>query len=98
MKKTMLLLVVFLLFLLSSCFINVTPYYGEIVAFNVFNASYEEIEGSFINDYELYLNQMNTVDTRQKKPLNSPAPISLRSEEHTSELQSRENLVCRLLL
>src|SRR5690606_40710044 len=25
-------------------------------------------------------------------------PSSLRSEEHTSELQSRENLVCRLLL
>src|SRR5690606_39849253 len=30
----------------------------------------------------------------------SPAAMSLRprSEEHTSELQSRENLVCRLLL
>src|SRR5690606_40416168 len=26
------------------------------------------------------------------------APIATRSEEHTSELQSRENLVCRLLL
>src|SRR5690606_40404573 len=26
------------------------------------------------------------------------APIQVRSEEHTSELQSRENLVCRLLL
>src|SRR5436309_11878550 len=26
------------------------------------------------------------------------APCSSRSEEHTSELQSRENLVCRLLL
>src|SRR5207302_10027099 len=26
------------------------------------------------------------------------APRVLRSEEHTSELQSRENLVCRLLL
>src|SRR5690606_41645613 len=26
------------------------------------------------------------------------AVISIRSEEHTSELQSRENLVCRLLL
>src|SRR5690606_1675918 len=26
------------------------------------------------------------------------APVDLRSEEHTSELQSRENLVCRLLL
>src|SRR5690606_41447141 len=25
-------------------------------------------------------------------------PAMLRSEEHTSELQSRENLVCRLLL
>src|SRR5690606_36835328 len=25
-------------------------------------------------------------------------PSSIRSEEHTSELQSRENLVCRLLL
>src|SRR5690606_40188335 len=27
-----------------------------------------------------------------------PGPGTLRSEEHTSELQSRENLVCRLLL
>src|SRR5690606_40981225 len=26
------------------------------------------------------------------------APTAARSEEHTSELQSRENLVCRLLL
>src|SRR5690606_41744624 len=28
----------------------------------------------------------------------SPSSHSTRSEEHTSELQSRENLVCRLLL
>src|SRR5690606_41831743 len=28
----------------------------------------------------------------------SPRGTRLRSEEHTSELQSRENLVCRLLL
>src|SRR5690349_23416914 len=27
-----------------------------------------------------------------------PATVSLRSEEHTSELQSRRDLVCRLLL
>src|SRR5690606_40530234 len=27
-----------------------------------------------------------------------PYPVIPRSEEHTSELQSRENLVCRLLL
>src|SRR2546430_11672656 len=28
----------------------------------------------------------------------SPSPASIRSEEHTSELQSQSNLVCRLLL
>src|SRR5690606_41923574 len=28
----------------------------------------------------------------------SPESLNARSEEHTSELQSRENLVCRLLL
>src|SRR5690606_7174192 len=33
--------------------------------------------------------RMRTADT---------SPAELRSEEHTSELQSRENLVCRLLL
>src|SRR5690606_39344835 len=29
---------------------------------------------------------------------NNSAVVQLRSEEHTSELQSRENIVCRLLL
>src|SRR3712207_6865536 len=28
----------------------------------------------------------------------TPSPLSSRSEEHTSELQSRQYLVCRLLL
>src|SRR5690606_39765038 len=31
-------------------------------------------------------------------PARGPCPGAARSEEHTSELQSRENLVCRLLL
>src|SRR5690349_22460001 len=31
-------------------------------------------------------------------PPNPPAPPTNRSEEHTSELQSRRDLVCRLLL
>src|SRR5699024_12782726 len=31
-------------------------------------------------------------------PLRTDIPILLRSEEHTSELQSRFDLVCRLLL
>src|SRR5690606_40544158 len=35
---------------------------------------------------------------RPDRPLTLPEPQPMRSEEHTSELQSRENLVCRLLL
>src|SRR6266853_3884193 len=39
---------------------------------------------------------------RAGRPAPTPAPTSLprgrRSEEHTSELQSQSNLVCRLLL
>src|SRR5204863_10076255 len=34
---------------------------------------------------------------RSSRP-RSPAAVSSRSEEHTSELQSRRDLVCRLLL
>src|SRR5690606_41915002 len=39
-------------------------------------------------------------NTRPRGPLSSHGvrPCSSRSEEHTSELQSRENLVCRRLL
>src|SRR5690606_471200 len=33
-----------------------------------------------------------------RDPLSEATFAALRSEEHTSELQSRENLVCRLLL
>src|SRR5690606_40262179 len=38
------------------------------------------------------------VDTRPAQNLVRPGAANSRSEEHTSELQSRENLVCRLLL
>src|SRR5690606_40924992 len=45
------------------------------------------------------------VSARQPRPSNEKTETSraserrrMRSEEHTSELQSRENLVCRLLL
>src|SRR5438874_11826369 len=38
-------------------------------------------------------------EIRRARDLEQPDPrISLRSEEHTSELQSRRDLVCRLLL
>src|SRR2546430_11334076 len=36
--------------------------------------------------------------TRTSAPMPGVRRVSLRSEEHTSELQSQSNLVCRLLL
>src|SRR5690625_6384218 len=41
----------------------------------------------------LYLNDVNS-----NNPANAPTSPNTRSEEHTSELQSRGHLVCRLLL
>src|SRR5690606_41707840 len=41
--------------------------------------------------------QLDQGQVRQVNPA-PPPPAARRSEEHTSELQSRENLVCRLLL
>src|ERR1035437_534572 len=38
------------------------------------------------------------VGTRSEKPSSLPLRCGSRSEEHTSELQSRQYLVCRLLL
>src|SRR5690606_36755832 len=39
-----------------------------------------------------------TGDNRDQRSFLAWCSLWLRSEEHTSELQSRENLVCRLLL
>src|SRR2546427_8269851 len=42
---------------------------------------------------------LRPVDDREVDPLLLDIPLAvLRSEEHTSELQSQSNLVCRLLL
>src|SRR5690606_41609064 len=42
---------------------------------------------------------IGAVELQSERQRLRPAPvIDVRSEEHTSELQSRENLVCRLLL
>src|SRR5690606_32084561 len=48
------------------------------------------------------LHVTNFIDRLPAEGLNDPSALipkaTWRSEEHTSELQSRENLVCRLLL
>src|SRR5690606_40456821 len=58
-----------------------------------------QIKFIFYNPYAIYLH-----DTPAKAAFSqtnravSHGCIRVRSEEHTSELQSRENIVCRLLL
>src|SRR2546430_12385142 len=44
------------------------------------------------------MNPPPPIGRRLAKPAAPPAPPGRRSEEHTSELQSQSNLVCRLLL
>src|SRR5690606_41434544 len=41
---------------------------------------------------------LSGLSVRPQTPGHAGATLRVRSEEHTSELQSRENLVCRLLL
>src|SRR5260370_24979003 len=43
-------------------------------------------------------NRLSFLVHHSRVPVDSPNRISARSEEHTSELQSHLNLVCRLLL
>src|SRR5690606_41979396 len=59
-----------------------------------------------VSNYVLYLMGLNLLSPGTTQLVIQIAPFLLlisslfvfRSEEHTSELQSRENLVCRLLL
>src|SRR5690606_30898203 len=57
----------------------------------------EHIWGTFVND-DYDSNYIDAHIKNIRKKLNVWADTEWRSEEHTSELQSRENLVCRLLL
>src|SRR5690606_40111686 len=41
---------------------------------------------------------IRVIDAYSIQPIDKAGLVAARSEEHTSELQSRENLVCRLLL
>src|SRR5690625_6845945 len=49
-------------------------------------------------DYEFYSNYKHTLYPELEVDTEMMVPYIRRSEEHTSELQSRGHLVCRLLL
>src|SRR5690625_6628911 len=80
---------------------------GEITSEKLTETYIENIEKSKVNYYETIckkqaLAQAQRIDRQRKEgkqlgPL-AGIPMAVRSEEHTSELQSRGQLVCRLLL
>src|SRR2546430_4441158 len=58
-------------------------------------------QGLFVRDTRFCSKLVLTFDGQEAEPLaaNTDQPFAAsRSEEHTSELQSQSNLVCRLLL
>src|SRR5690554_7268949 len=52
----------------------------------------------WINDCEFILQKINPKNMAEEKGIHMKILTTSRSEEHTSELQSRPHLVCRLLL
>src|SRR5688572_32054420 len=46
----------------------------------------------------VYRDRLRSISASPSSPSAPAAPARRRSEEHTSELQSQSNLVCRLLL
>src|SRR2546421_8803338 len=62
---------------------------------------HDEKEAGFFHRPGTMVQSMTRITARSNAALSASdkcMPIRLRSEEHTSELQSRSDLVCRLLL
>src|SRR2546430_8978020 len=56
-----------------------------------------KLSGEQISAIKSWIEQGAPWDNAGAAP-SAQAPVTIRSEEHTSELQSQSNLVCRLLL
>src|SRR5690606_31178240 len=72
----------------------------EFVVFPNPATSYIQVYGDVVQSQTATLEIYNALGQRVlQQPFKNGSTIDIsRSEEHTSELQSRENLVCRLLL
>src|SRR5690606_40729908 len=57
-----------------------------------------DLEMTGLNTMTDHIIEIATIVTDEQLNEVAEGPVLARSEEHTSELQSRENLVCRLLL
>src|SRR5205807_3495168 len=78
----------------------------RFIAARQFNQGFATVEfvSSALIDLEFHTqpasatHDVRAFERQELEKIGMPAEISLRSEEHTSELQSPCNLVCRLLL
>src|SRR5690606_26062282 len=72
------------------------------LALKMWKIAYKVCPGSqkslYINGASMYKSLADNAKDEAVKEAFLDTMFSIRSEEHTSELQSRENLVCRLLL
>src|SRR5690606_36859903 len=71
-----------------------SPHTGPVLLQYQYHAAQMDAGGSWSDDQQLYINFINLVFQVKGREQES-IRVHLRSEEHTSELQSRENLVCR---
>src|SRR5690625_7100056 len=76
---------------------------GEAVTTDDFVAAMEEVSGRDLTQFKRWYSQAGTpqlevTDAYDAARQQYRLTITQRSEEHTSELQSRGHLVCRLLL
>src|SRR3712207_8283270 len=84
------------LFPYTTLFRSLIPNEGEALAIR--GAAARIIGGASVRSVALWLNDEGLLTTRGNRWTPFNLKRLLRSEEHTSELQSRQYLVCRLLL
>jgi len=84
---------------------EVEPVRGKAEALGVKEIYIDDLTEEFVADFVFPMFRANTVyegeyllGTSIARPLIAKRMVEIRSEEHTSELQSPCNLVCRLLL
>src|SRR5699024_12210897 len=73
-------------------------YLGEVVEVGTYKDIYERPEHPYTKALLSAIPRENPEEEKERIILTGNVPSPIRSEEHTSELQSRFDLVCRLLL
>src|SRR5215469_5323392 len=88
----------------NACLIRTLPIFTSCIFFFFFNdTATTEIYTLSLHDalptsLSIFSPGFRNSGGVRAKPTPSGVPLAMRSEEHTSELQSRRDLVCRLLL